>query len=82
MPDAIRQRFSYCRVIVDCIKVFASTPSSIANKSLLYREYTIHMIFQRLIVISPAGVTTFVSDLWGGSISDKQLTNNRISRFV
>ncbi|KAK6167051.1 hypothetical protein SNE40_021159 [Patella caerulea] len=32
------------------------------------------MTYKTLIGINPRGVITFVSDLWAGSISDKQLT--------
>ncbi|XP_062609017.1 uncharacterized protein LOC134270785 [Saccostrea cucullata] len=74
MPISFKRKFSNCRVIVDCTEVFVQTPSSLANKSLMYSDYKSHMTFKGLIGISPAGVTTFVSDLWGGSISDKQLT--------
>jgi hypothetical protein len=74
MPMSFRQKFSNCRVIVDCTEVFVQTPSSLANKSLLYSDYKSHMTFKGLIGISPAGVTIFASDLWSGSISDKQLT--------
>lgn len=76
MPCSFKGKFSNCRVILDCTEVFVQTPSSLANKSLLYSDYKSHMTFKGLIGISPAGVTTFVSDLWGGSISDKQLTKN------
>ena len=76
MPDAFRQHFGNCRNIADCTEVFAQTPSSLPNTSLSYSDYRFHMTFKGLIGISPTGMTTFVSNLWGGSISDKQLTKN------
>jgi len=32
------------------------------------------MTWKSLVGISPAGVITYISDLWAGSISDKQIT--------
>lgn len=40
----------------------------------MYSDYKSHMTWKALIGISPAGVLAYVSDLWCGSISDKQLT--------
>lgn len=65
MPCSFKGKFCNCRVIFDCTEVFVQTPSSLANKSLLYSDYKSHMTFKGLIGISPAGVPTFVSDLWG-----------------
>ena len=71
MPDALKQQFSDCRVIADCTKCFFFyTNSEISrNKSLSNIDYTFHIAFKGLTGISLAGMTTFVSDLWGGRIS-------------
>ena len=41
----------------------------------MYSDYKSHMTFKALVGISPAGVVTFVSDLYTGSSSDKQITD-------
>lgn len=41
---------------------------------MMYSDYKSHNTWKSLIGISPSGHVTFVSDLWVGSISDKQLT--------
>lgn len=68
------QRYPRCRVIIDCTEIFTQTPQSLQYKSLMYSHYKSHMTYKSLLGISPNGVITFASDLWVGSISDKQLT--------
>ena len=74
MPRSFCDKYPKCRVIVDCTEIRTETPSSLQLRSLLYSEYKSHMTYKSLIGISPAGVVTFVSDLYSGSISDKQIT--------
>ena len=47
---------------------------SLANKSLMLSHYKSHTTWTALLGINPSGIITLVSDLWGGSISDTQLT--------
>lgn len=76
MPKQFRFKYPNCRVIIDCTEVYTETPQSLSNRSLMYSSYKSHMTYKALIGINPRGVITFVSDLWAGSISDKQLTKN------
>lgn len=68
------EKYPDCRVIIDCTEIYTETPQSLANKSLMYSNYKSHMTYKALLGISPSGVITFSSDLWAGSVSDKQLT--------
>lgn len=74
MPEKFRQKYPNCRVVIDCTEIRTETPSSLRLKSLLYSDYKSHMTYKSLIGISPSGIVTFVSDLYAGSISDKQIT--------
>lgn len=76
MPQKFRKKYPKCRVIIDCTEIFTETPQSLCNKTLMYSHYKTHMTYKALLGISPSGIITFVSDLWGGSISDKQITRN------
>ena len=70
------KRYPRCRVIIYCTEIFTQTPQSLQYKTLLYSHYKSHMTYKSLIGIDPTGTITFVSDLWDGTISDKQLTKN------
>lgn len=74
MPKVFRDKFPDTRVIIDCTEIHTETPSSLQLKSLMYSDYKSHMTWKSLVGISPSGHVTFISDLWVGSVSDKQLT--------
>ena len=74
MPNSFKLKYPKCRVVIDCTEIFTETPSSLQLRSVMYSDYKSHMTYKSLIGISPAGVVTFVSDLYCRSISDKQIT--------
>lgn len=74
MPEVFREKFPRTRVIIDCTEIKTETPNSLQLKSVMYSDYKSHMTWKALVGISPTGVPTFSSDLWGGSISDKKIT--------
>ena len=75
MPQQFRDKYPNCRVILDCTELRTETPSSLQYKSLMYSDYKSHMTWKGLVGISPAGVITYISDLWAGSVSDKVITS-------
>lgn len=74
MPASFKQKYPKCRIILDCTEIRTETPASLQHKSLMYSDYKSHMTWKGLVGISPAGVITFISDLWAGSVSDKVIT--------
>ncbi|XP_037513457.1 uncharacterized protein LOC119390023 [Rhipicephalus sanguineus] len=62
--------------ILDCTEIFIETPSSFRVQSETYSLYKKHNTAKGLIVCSPNGFVTFVSDLAPGRLSDKALTNH------
>ena len=75
MPEKFKKKlYPNCRVIVDCTELYTESPQSLVNKTLMYSHYKSHVTYKALLGISPSGKITFASDLWAGSISDKQLT--------
>ena len=76
MPSDVQERFPKTRVIIDCTELFTETPRSLAEQSLMFSHYKSHMTWKALVGVTPNGVVSFVSDLWAGSISDKQIVIN------
>ena len=60
--------------IIDCYEVRIEKPSNLVAKGATWSQYKQANTVKILIGISPQGVTTFVSDSWGGRVSDKHLT--------
>ena len=74
MPKEFKEKYPSTRVVIDATEVFIEQPALPELQQLTYSNYKNHNTFKGLIGISPSGVVTFVSDLYPGSISDKELT--------
>lgn len=69
-------RYPGTRIIIDCTEVFVETPSSMLAQSETWSNYKHHNTFKVLVGISPNGQVIFISDLWGGRVSDKHITEH------
>ncbi|XP_039869405.1 uncharacterized protein LOC120722458 isoform X3 [Simochromis diagramma] len=65
--------FSDTQVILDCAELRCQTPSSPLLQSETYSSYKSHCTMKALVGIAPHGPVTFISDLYAGSVSDKEL---------
>ena len=74
MPDSFKKMYPSTRVILDCTEIYVQTPSSLLLQSQLYSSYKSNTTLKGLIGIAPHGAITFVSSLYTGSISDKEIT--------
>ena len=72
-PEVFK-KYPNTRVIIDCTEFFIQRPTSLVAQALTFSHYKHHNTFKVLIGISPGGVITFVSRLWGGRISDIAIT--------
>ena len=66
MPDCFK-KFPNTRIIIDCTEFFLEIPSSLVliNQTITYYSYKSHNTFKLLVGVSPTGVATFLSKLWG-----------------
>ncbi|XP_068720849.1 uncharacterized protein [Montipora capricornis] len=63
----------YEDVYLDCTKIFKETPSQIIQQSCTWSEYKGHNTGKGLIAISPLLLPVFVSEIFPGSRSDKDI---------
>ena len=73
--DCFKKTYPNTRCIIDCTELFCQSPSSLNTQSCLYSSYKSHVTCKVLLGIAPSGAVIFVSQLYDGSISDKEIMN-------
>lgn len=74
MPDSMKKKYPSTRVIIDCTEIKCEMPSSLLMKSQTYSHYKSANTRRGLIGIAPCGSISFVSQLYTGCISDRDIT--------
>ncbi|KAK3092726.1 hypothetical protein FSP39_006615 [Pinctada imbricata] len=78
-PKFKTQQYSKVRHIIDCSEVFIEKPQSMMEQNQCWSDYKHHYTNTEkeskfLVSITPAGMINFVSNCWGGRVSDKCMT--------
>ena len=60
--------------IIDCYEIKIEKPSNFNARAATWSQYKQSNTVKVLIAISPQGMTMFLSESWGGRVSDKHLT--------
>jgi len=73
MPDDFKDKYPSTRVIIDCTEIRCQMPKSLRLNSELFSSYKNHTTLKGLVGISPGGALTFISQLYTGHISDREI---------
>ncbi|KAH7985553.1 hypothetical protein HPB49_026370 [Dermacentor silvarum] len=67
------QRFRHVRVIIDSTEIRLERASASTAQSTTWSQYKNSNTIKVLVGITPNGLISYISECWGGKISDKQL---------
>ena len=74
MPKSMKNKFPYVKIIIDCVEFRVETASSLVLQKMFYSDYKSHTTVKCLVGICPGGGFSFISPVFPGSISDKEIT--------
>ncbi|XP_015770603.1 PREDICTED: uncharacterized protein LOC107349020 [Acropora digitifera] len=74
MPKIFKEFYPNTVVVIDCTEVQMERPSALDNQSSCYSTYKSRPTMKSLVGITPSGVVGFVSELYPGSTTDKEIT--------
>ena len=74
MPNCFRESYPTTFAIIDATELYCEVPASLSLQSQCYSSYKSHTTMKGLVAIAPNGAIIFISTLYSGSISDRELT--------
>ena len=74
LPNIFRELYPRTVLIIDAVEFRVESPSSLDMQSVCYSSYKGTTTLKGLVGLSPTGALGFLSELYTGSISDKELT--------
>lgn len=77
MPECFKENFGLkVTLIIDCFEVFIERASNLEAQCSTWSNYKHHNTIKILIGICPQGSIVFISQAYGGRISDKVITEH------
>jgi hypothetical protein len=74
MPASFWSKFPNVVCIIDCTEFFIRKPRNPTAQSQTFSTYKHQNTYKALVGVSPTGAFIFVSNLWGGNVSDRFIT--------
>ena len=68
--------FTSCRIVLDCTEIQCAIPSHMEKQCATFSHYKQRNTFKALVGVAPNGVITYVSQLYPGSTSDKEVVRH------
>lgn len=73
LPKTYPQKYRDTRVILDCTEFYTVKPTNCSAQAATYSLYKHHNTVKVMIGITPTGLITFISDVYGGNTSDRYI---------
>ena len=74
-PACFKNKYKGTTVIIDATEIYTEKPSNPEAQQLTFSTYKNTNTLKALVGITPSGGVCFISDLYGGCISDKEITS-------
>ena len=73
MPQQFKEQYPNTRIIIDATEVYIQKPSNPHTQQITFSSYKNNNTAKALAGITPSGAFSFISPLYEGSISDREL---------
>lgn len=73
MPKSFKDSYPETRVIIDCTELYCEAATSLELKGNMYSDYKGRETYKSLVGVTPSGSVSFVSQLYYGSLSDREI---------
>ena len=74
-PACFKNKYKGTTVIIDATEIYIEKPSNPEAQQVTFSTYKNSNTLKTLVGITPSGSVCFISDLYGGLISDKEITS-------